>query len=230
MTISKLALTDPKRQARDELQAHKRGHLPAIQPTRLDQLATKGIASTVDVSNVSDFGTWHGLEVLELTKELLNYSDARAASGFGQANFQKLFAALLNYQRHFAADEHWQLVDADIVSATLRWRCSSTALPDVVDSVTRTHRLAATAHPETDPTTHTGDRPAVLRECDLTNPKTSRLTFPNERRTVTWCVADDPIHMRADAFPHVGPTAVGVAVSPTASSTGGDVLDGRWAR
>lgn len=238
-----------KDRLRADLQAHKAGRASATKPTRLDQLATKGIASAVDINRVSDFGRWHGLEVLDLATDLLRYSPAQAKTPFGQANFQKLFGALLTYQKHFAADRHWQLVAADIASATLRWRCTSVALPDVVDSVTRTSRLAAASAEETpDPASSTGDRPAVVRECDLTNPKSSLLTFPNERRTVTWCVADDPIHMRADAFPHLGPSAVHVSTvhvatahvttaagCPAPGSTTGievacDQLDGRWVR
>lgn len=224
-----------KRQVQAELHTHKTGRPTATKPTRLDQLAAKGIASATDATGISNLADYHGLELLDLTHELLGYSTALTNSGFGQANFQKLFAALLNYQKHFATDHHWQLVDTNIPSATLRWRCRTVALPEVVDSITRTARLAATLNP-TDPADNTSDRPAVVRECDLTNPKSSLLTFPNERRTVTWCVADDPIRMRAAAFPHLGPSAVHVATSPSKAGTvraigiACDQLEGRWVR
>ena len=177
---------------------------PAVQPTKLDRLATEGIASTVARDGSGNMRDYHGLELLGLAADLLEYTTGQAASPFGQANTQKLFGALLAYQHHFAPDEHWKLVHDDPATATLVWRCQSADLPDLVDSITRTSRLAATAHPHAVQALYPADK-YVIRECDLTSPRDSRLSFPGEHRPAIWCPADDPIRMRELAFPHLVP-------------------------
>ena len=176
----------------------------AVQPSELDRLATKGIASTVAFNDSGNMRDYHGLELLGLAAELLKYTPAQAASPFGQGNTQRLFGALLAYQRHFAPDEHWKLVHKDPATATLVWRCQSADLPDVVDAITRTSRLAALAHPDEIQELYPASS-YVIRECDLTNPRDSRLSFPGEHRPAVWCPADDPIRMRELAFPNPVP-------------------------
>src|SRR4051794_34329744 len=74
-------------------------HVLSPRPTRLDQLITRGIAETVREDGTQAFADCHGLELLELSKDLLGYTAKQQRARFGQGNQQRLFSGLLTYQR-----------------------------------------------------------------------------------------------------------------------------------
>ena len=192
--------------ARFGLFSHPPRCMPNTRPTALDRLAAHAVVETLAHDRSTELPGYHGLLVLDLVNEVLGYSPAQKDTRLAHGNQQRLMGALLTYQRHFAPDEHWVLVDADIKAATLTWACRSAALPPVIDTLTRTRRLAEAALDE--PTTDAPAQPTptgVLRACNLTEPNGSLLQFPTENSAVPWCPADDPIRMRELAFPTIAP-------------------------
>ncbi len=177
--------------------------LPSIGATRTDRLITLAVSETTDPdTGVCALAGHHGLRLLDIAEELLAYSEKRYASRFGQGNSQQLFGGLLNYQRHFAPDDHWRLVNFDLATATVTWQCHSAELPLVIDSITRSNRLAeANLSPDSRIELAVPEG-AVVRSCNITTPEASLLHFTAEKLAVGWCVADDPIKMRELVFPN----------------------------
>lgn len=196
------------------------GHqLPTTAPTRLDRLVVACILESIEDDGTSNLGDWHGSELRDLAGDLLFYTKAVQASRFGQANEQKLLGGLLSYQRHFAPNRHWMLLDSDVEAATLTWQCVTADLPTVQDSITRTSRLGSATVTRRTSSDDALAASGVIRSCNLTEPKASLLHFVDEDQIFPWCAVDDPIVTRNHAFPE-----------PSFDELPSNVIQGRWTK
>lgn len=189
-------------------------------PRALDRLAAGAIAAATDSTGRCELGALHGLEVLELAREVLGYSTKQAQTRFAHGNEQRLLGALFNYREHLAPSTSWHLSAIDLDEATLTWIHEGASQVSVVESITRTTVLAS-ARLDTRALPLAAGTGSLARESNLTAPAMSVLYLGPGTNSTAWARELDPLLQRGGEAHSSDPQQPAPARRAT-------VLQGRW--